>query len=315
LKNILLIGGLGYLGGRLVKYFSDNGYRVLITTRKQNKDFPENIPKNTGVIQVDYKSDEQLNRVMKGIDTLIHLAGPDSHTKSNNPESIIRKHVELTWKLVRSAQVNDVRNIIYFSTIHVYGKNLQGTVTEETRPIPIYPFAQAHLNAERIIKEQSKGITSTIIRCSNSFGSPFFENEKCGDLLVNNICQSAFQTSRLIINSSGQDYRDFIAIDDIVGAIHYLLELNNEGELCDIYNLGSSHTVRIIDVAKIIQKELKDSFDYDCPIEINKSSNRSNKMDSFIFSTKKIRQLGWNPDHFNKEIISLLDYCKMEDIQ
>ena len=80
LKNILIAGGLGYLGGRMAKYFSDNGYSVLIATRKDEKNFPNNIPMNAQVIQMDYKSDKQLNEAMKGIDTLIHLAGPDAHT-------------------------------------------------------------------------------------------------------------------------------------------------------------------------------------------------------------------------------------------
>ena len=120
LKKILIVGGLGYLGGRMAKYFSDNGYLVRITTRKSENDFPGNIPKNTQVIQVDYKSDEQLNEAMKGIDTLIHLAGPDAHTISNDPKSITRKHVKLTGGLVRAAEVNDVKKIIYFSIISSY---------------------------------------------------------------------------------------------------------------------------------------------------------------------------------------------------
>ena len=47
LKNILIIGGLGYLGGRMAKYLSDNGYLVRITTRKSENDFPGNIPKHS----------------------------------------------------------------------------------------------------------------------------------------------------------------------------------------------------------------------------------------------------------------------------
>ena len=129
LKNILITGGLGYLGGRMAKYLSDNGYRVLITTRKPENNFPRNIPVNTSVVQVDYKSDERLNEAMKGIDTLIHLAGPDAHTISKNPDSIILEHLELTGRLVHAAEVNDVKKIIYFSTIHVYGKNLKETIT------------------------------------------------------------------------------------------------------------------------------------------------------------------------------------------
>ena len=120
LKNILIIGGLGYLGGRMAKYFSDNGYRVLITTRRLDEDFPKNIPVNTSVVQVDYKSDEQLYQAMKGIDTLIHLAGPDAHAISKNPDSIILEHLELTGRLVRAAEANCVKKFIYFSTIHAY---------------------------------------------------------------------------------------------------------------------------------------------------------------------------------------------------
>jgi UDP-glucose 4-epimerase len=312
LKNILITGGLGYLGGRMAKYFSDNRYSVLITTRRLEKYFPKNIPVNTSVVQVDYKSDEQLNQAMKGIDTLIHLTGPDAHTISKNPDSIILEHLELTGRLVHAAEVNDVIKIIYFSTIHVYGKNLKGTITEATSTIPVHPFAKAHLEAESIIESQTKNVVSVIVRCSNSFGAPYFENEKCWKLVVNDLCRSAFQNGKLIINSSGQDYRDFIAVEDVVRAVHHLIELNNERVTHNIYNLGSSHTVRIIDIARRIQKELKDSFDYDYPIETNKTSIESNNVGSFIFSTKKMEELGFIPDYSGKEIRSLLEQCKMK---
>jgi len=311
-KKILIAGGLGYLGGRMAKYFSDNGYSVRITTRKSENNFPNNIPANTSVMRLNYGSEEQLKKAMKGIDTLIHLAGPDAHTNSNDPESLIRQHNQLTGRLLRSAQFNRVKKFIYFSTIHVYGDNLNGTVTESTEPIPDHPFAKAHLAAENILSVHSDNLPVIIIRCSNSFGVPYFENEKCWGLVVNDLCRSAFQNGRLIINSSGQDYRNFIAADDVARAIHHLLELNNKRGFHDIYNLGSSNTVRIIDIARRIQKELKNSFDYDCPIETNKPSIDTNKVDSFIFSIKKIIRAGFRPDYGSKEIRSLLEQCKMK---
>jgi len=311
-KNILIVGGLGYLGGRMAKYLSDNGYRVLITTRKPENNFPRNIPVNTSVIQVDYKSDEQLNEAMKGINTLIHLAGPDAYTNFEDLDILIKRHLDLTRRLFQSVQKNNVKHFIYFSTIHVYGNNLVDTVTEDTKTLPIYPFAIAHLEAENIVNGPQKEIVTTIIRCSNTFGAPYFENEKCWKLVVNDLCKSAFHNGRLVINSSGQDYRDFIAAEDVVRAIHYLLEIKNKGRVNHIFNLGSSDTVRIIDIAKKIQKELKNSFDYNCPIEIRNSSTESPKVDSFILSTIKIRQLGFALAYGGKEISSLLEHCKME---
>ena len=312
LKNILIVGGLGYLGGRMAKYFSDNGYIVLIATRRLEKNFPKNIPVNTSVVQVDYKADEQLNEAMKGIDTLIHLAGPDAHTNFVDLGVLIKRHIGLTRRLFQSAQRNNVKHFIYFSTIHVYGNNLVGTVIEETKTLPIYPFAIAQLEAEKIVNVPQKEIVTIIIRCSNTFGAPYFENEKCWKLVVNDLCRSAFQNGKLIINSSGQDYRDFIAVEDVVRAVHHLIELNNERVTHNIYNLGSSHTVRIIDIARRIQKELKDSFDYDYPIGTNKTSIESNNVGSFIFSTKKMEELGFIPDYSGKEIRSLLEQCKMK---
>ena len=101
-------------------------------------------------------------------------------------------------------------------------------------------------------------------------------------------------------------------MEDVVRGIHYLMQLNNDKGIDDIYNLGSSNTVRIIDIARRIQKELKDSFDYDCTIETNKLSTETNKVDPFIFSIKKIMHTGFRPDYGGKEIRSLLEQCKMK---
>ena len=313
MNKVLITGGLGYLGGHIAKYFSDKGYAVIIATRKPENNIPKTIPHNAKVMQLDYNSDEQLNEAMKGIDTLIHLAGPNIHSSSYDPENIICYHINLTERLLRVAKSNNLNKLIYLSTIHVYGKNLKDIVTEETKPIPVHPFAEAHLAAEKILTAQADNVSVKIIRCSNSFGIPYFENEKCWKLVVNNFCKSAFQNGVLTINSSGQDYRDFIAVEDVVRGIHYLMELNNDKGIDDIYNLGSSNSVRIIDIAKKIQKELMDSFDYDCLIDTYKSSTMNNKVDSFILSTGKIRQSGFKFNYFDNEISSLLHYCRLNN--
>ena len=312
MKNVLITGGLGYLGGRIAKYLSYNGYSVRIATRKTENNFPDNIPANISVMQLDYYSADQCNKAMEGVNTLIHLAGADANTYLDDPERMIHHHGELMERLVCAAKYNSLGKFIYFSTIHVYGKSLHGIVTEKTNPIPVHPYAKAHLEAENILIRRLDNVTVSIIRCSNIFGLPFFANQKCWKLVVNDLCKSAFQNGKLIINSSGQDYRDFISVGDVVQAIHHLLELNDEKGKYDIYNLGSSRSSRIIDIAKKIQKELKDSFDNDCPIIKNKPSKEMDKPKHFILSTEKIKQLGFTSKLGDDEIFSLLNHCKMK---
>ena len=310
--KVLITGGLGYLGGRIAKYFSDKGYTVILTTRKPENKFPKYIPPNTLVMRLDYYSEEQINKAMQGIDTLIHLAGPDAHSNYEDSNILIKQHVDLTKRLFKSAQRNNVKHFIYFSTVHVYGNNLVDIVTEETKTLPIYPFAIAHLEGEKVVNCPQKDIVTTIIRCSNTYGSPYFDNEKCWKLVVNDFCRSAFQTGKCTIKSSGQEYRNFIAVDDVGQAIHHLLEVKNEGKVNHVVNLGSSNTIRIIDIAKKIQKTLKDGFDYDCQIIKNKPSKEMNKPKHFILSTEKIKQLGFTSKLGDDEIFSLLNHCKMK---
>jgi len=43
-NKVLITGGLGYLGGRIAKYFSDKGYAVILATRKPENKIHKNIP-------------------------------------------------------------------------------------------------------------------------------------------------------------------------------------------------------------------------------------------------------------------------------
>ena len=116
-NKVLIAGGLGFLGGRIAKYFSDKGYAVILATRKPENNIPKNIPYNAKVRQLDYNSDEQLNEAMKGIDTLIHLAGPNIHSSSYDPENIIRYHVKLTERLLCAAKSKNLKKFIWIRII------------------------------------------------------------------------------------------------------------------------------------------------------------------------------------------------------
>ena len=82
--------------------------------------------------------------------------------------------------------------------------------------------------------------------------------------------------------------------------------------MAEIYNMGSSHTIRIIDIAKKIHKLLKDGFDYNCPIIIHKPSKEMDKPKRFILSTEKIKQLGFTSKFGDDAIFSLLHHCKIK---
>ena len=66
-------------------------------------------------------------------------------------------------------------------------------------------------------------------------------------------------------------------------------------------------------MARRIQKELKDGFDFDCQIIKNKPSKEMDKPKHFILSTEKIKRLGFKFNYFDNEISSLLHYCRLNN--
>ena len=303
MKKILVIGGLGYLGGRITKYICDLGYSVRVSTRKNSEDFPKNIPLNCEVIQVDYAKKLQLDEIMSGIDCAIDLVGPDSHTVYDDAKYLINNHVELTKSLFQAAVKNFVSQFIYFSTIHVYGKNLTGEVTSKTLPKPNKPFARAHFEAENVLISQNVAMQKIIIRCANTFGYPYFENEKCWELVVNQFCKMAIDDGIIIINSP-KAHRNFIPIIQVCKQIEALISAKENNI---IVIMGDSKSEPIIHMAKRIKLYLNRYLMMNCVIENNGDKNYNNS-NAFRLcpKTRKIKKENLAID----EIGSLINYLK-----
>ena len=308
MKNILLIGGFGYLGGRIAKFLSDNNYLVKITTQKLTKTKHQKYNRNIKVVPLSYDSKIQFNKAFEDIDCLIHLIGPDAHSNKRFKNHKILDYPNFSKRVVEYAELNKIKKIIYFSTVHVYGNNLNGNVDEKTEPIPSHSFAIDHLKVEKIIQKYSKKTKPIILRCSNSFGIPYFRNDKCWDLAVNNFCKSAFQNRHLIVKS-GNHFRDFIPIDDITIAVKQLIELKDKN-IPNIFNLSTSRTMRIIDVAKMIQNRLKNHFSYSVPIIQNSTNEEIEEKNHFIIKNNLLRSLGYIPNGMWDELDRLLYSCK-----
>ena len=64
------------------------------------------------------------------------------------------------------------------------------------------------------------------MRLSNSYGEPYLENEDCWNLVVNNLCLSAFKFGKIEIKSSLSNTRNFIHYLDLYQAISLFIKSN-----------------------------------------------------------------------------------------
>lgn len=120
---------------------------------------------------------QPLEPVLRGVDTLIHLAGRAHvlhETEANPALAFQRANVDATMRLAEAAARSGVRRLVFVSSIGVHGNETHGRpFTEFDEPAPIEPYAASKLRAERSLQEfcRSDGLELVIVRPPLVYGA------------------------------------------------------------------------------------------------------------------------------------------------
>jgi UDP-glucose 4-epimerase len=252
--RILITGGMGFVGGRLAQWLVQNGrHEVCIATRSPAK--PVAWLPQAQVRCINWNSVSELRALCDGFDVVAHLAGVNAPDGAADPVMAYEFNVVATARLVQAAIQVGVRRMLYLSTAHVYGSPLQGNVNELLCPLPIHPYAISHRAAEDIVRmaHATGKLEGIAVRLSNTFGTPAHVAANCWMLLVNDLCRQAVLDRRLVLNSSGQQYRDFVPMHVVCVALKHLLEIPAAKLGDGLFNLGGNMSFRVLDVAMRIE--------------------------------------------------------------
>jgi UDP-glucose 4-epimerase len=291
--KIVITGASGYIGSRLCLFLSKNGHDITAVCSSkipQHKGWTEKI-KNFIVGDIrDEIIVEQISDLKA--DILIHLISLDHHDSEKKPSFVSEINVQPTWNLLEACTAKGLKKFIYFSTIHVYGKNQNGIIDENQAVTPFNAYALTHALSEEICNYYNrKTVTECInIRLSNSYGEPVFFEAKCWSLIVNDLTRSAFENKKIILNGDGSPVRDFIHYSDICNTIDSLIENNIKNE--NTFHLSSSKSITMLDVAIKVKEVYFEIFGEEIPVFINKNervtelvTNKNSSKENSILNT------------------------------
>ena len=307
--NILITGGSGYIGGRLTQYLSNKNYNIFIGTRK-SEGLIDCFPK-LNIKKIDWNCKKSILNSLNEIDIVIHLASLNAQECEENDNLAYKVNVGNTQSLFECVLKKNIKKFLYFSTIHVYGSPLLGTLKESQILEPAHPYAKTHYEAEDVIKKlNSKNqVSNIIVRLSNAFGAPINSKNKCWHLVFNDFIKQAVNTNKIIINSKKNVFRDFIAIEDVCRAVDYLIKLDDKSDSNAVYNLGQGQSLSIYQIAEVIKKRFEM---HNRLIRIEYDFNLEQINDNFNFDIKKIINSGFNfkqKFNYNNEIDRLIKFC------
>lgn len=255
-KKILLIGGSGYVGSKLIFELLKNKFMVI--NYDLNLFGKKHLPlKNKKFKQIseDIRNIKKISNVIEKYrpDTIIHLA-----CISNDPSYVLNKQLskkvnyDSFIKLINllEKKPNIVKKFIFASTCSVYGVSSKNNVTENHPLKPITEYNKYKAKCEKILlraikKKHFKGI---IIRPATVCGvSPKMRF----DLTVNILTNYAYKKGYIKV-FGGSQKRPNIHIDDIVRLYVKLSKINLTEYNGQIFNCGFENYT-IIKIAKKVK--------------------------------------------------------------
>ena len=250
--RVLVVGGAGYVGSKLVPALVAQGNEVTVLDLYLYGEVLTAHPL-LKEIKGDMRDLAVVESALKDCDHVIHLACISNDPSFElNPELGKSINFDAFEPLVHLAKQKKIRRFIYASSSSVYGVKQEPNVTEEMVLEPLTDYSKFKALCEQVLLNYAdENFICTILRPATVCG---YAPRQRLDVVVNILTNLAYCTKKIKI-MGGEQMRPNIHIDDMVAAYLHVLSCAETQVQKEIFNVGYlNHTVREIGeiVAKVV---------------------------------------------------------------
>tara|TARA_S200000501_G_scaffold334703_1_gene338909 strand:- start:4163 stop:5167 length:1005 start_codon:yes stop_codon:yes gene_type:complete len=255
--HIFITGVAGFLGSNLADFYLSKNYKVSGNDSMVGGDIL-NVDKRVNFFKTDCENFEELKKITKGVDVVVHTAAYAHEGLSVfSPYLISRNIVAGSTAVFSSAIQNKVKRIVFCSSMARYGQ-IKIPFKETDNPEPLDPYGISKLAAEKILINLCKlhGVEYNIAVPHNIIG----ENQKYDDPYRNVasiMINLMLQNKTPIIYGDGEQKRSFSDIKDCIFCLDKMITDNKIHS--EVINIGPSDEsfITINNLFKLISNQLK----------------------------------------------------------
>jgi len=253
----VITGGAGFIGSYIAEKLVENGTDTkvidnLVTGKKENlsKCFDQD---NFSFLEYDLGNLDGIEDHLGDADILFHFAAdPEVRTGYSKPEDSFEQNIVNTFNLLQKIKQSKIKKIVFASSSSVYGDAKIIPTNEEYGPLsPISHYGASKLACEAMVSSfcHNYNIEGVILRPANVIGL----RGRHG-LIWDLVHKLKINQDELELLGDGKQTKSFIHISDAIDGIFF--SLNNLQDKVEVFNLGSEDSVEIMDVAKIVCKNM-----------------------------------------------------------
>ena len=280
-SRVLVTGGAGFIGRRLVRALTAAGHEVAVVDLRS---YPgDGVEMVTG----DIRDDAVLARAVRpGTDTIIHLAAITSVVNSiDDPVGTYQTNVAATASLLELARTTGVTTFLLASTNAVVGNVGDETITERSPLRPLSPYGATKAAAEMLLSCYAGvyGMTTCAMRFSNVYG-PGMQQK---DSFIPRLMRAARDGKGVQVRGDGSMVRDVVHVDDVVQGILAAWRAGHTGPVI----LGSGQSVSVMDMVEAARSVTG------APLPVEHVPVGPGEMPAVLLDTSVARGLGYVPGY------------------
>jgi UDP-glucuronate 4-epimerase len=272
--HILVTGGAGFIGSHLCTRLCAAGQRVICLDNFDDFYAPAIKQANVQQWQAsaatatcltfrqgDIRDHPFLRRLFQkeAVDVVIHLAARAGVRPSiEQPLLYSEVNIQGTLNLLECCREFHVRQLLFGSSSSVYGERTQGPFSEaDDVSTPVSPYAATKRAGELLCYTYSH-LYRLRIACLRFF--TVYGPRQRPDLAIHKFARLMARGTPLPVYGDGTSQRDYTYVDDIVDGIvrawEWLQQGDAEAGLYDIFNLGGSHPVPLLELIRLLETAL-----------------------------------------------------------
>jgi len=248
-SRVLITGSGGLIGSRLAIRCREAGHEVIATAHRSSPELvhalglPEVVPFDV--------LDPNVADFALDADIIFHCATANDIV-SRDFQAGVDLSIHGTRHVLEFALRRGIRRVVFFSTLQVYGTELQGDITESTPACCESAYALNHFFGEEVCRfyAYKHGLDIVLMRPANVIGVPDAPTVQRSTLVPMCLVKEALTTGKIVMRSSGRQTRNFVRSDQVADACLRLCQTFPSG--VTVINAGSQWHASIAEMVELV---------------------------------------------------------------
>ena len=283
--KILVLGGSGFIGSKLIAKLLSKDFDVSLIGRKKNARSPIFSDQVGYKGQLDFLDSERLFESIRRseADYLVHVASgmlPLSEEQQFGRE--LSSLILPSFRLFEFCAKLGIKVLFFSSAGTIYGNNPRVVNEKSSRePINFYGYSKLLMEEHIFFLSRVAQLEFLILRPTNVYGREIESGRLQG--LVEVVIDRLHSDEQINVWGTGGQKRDYLFVDDLVETVVGLLE---KGVKNEVFNVGSGHEYSVLDVIEVVSALVGLT-----PRMVHQPLPE-NSIESLSIDTNKLRSLG-----------------------